>query len=71
MSTPESWRNSSYTEDAPPPMSRERAQSEIDFLFGTGKITVEFWRAAFDRISGFLGKDFRFAIRPPQGSSAK
>lgn len=72
MSTPQSraWQNADYTEEIVP-MSRMRAQAEIDWLYGTGKITKAFWELAFERISGFLGKDFRFAIAPTKGSSAK
>lgn len=60
------WKNENYKEDPPPPISRHRALVEIDFLYGTGKISRAYWSQAFDNLSAMICRDYRFAISPAQ-----
>ncbi len=58
------WKNTAYKDDPSPPMSRERAQSEIDYLYGTGKIDRAYWSNAYENLSRMICKDYRCAISP-------
>ncbi len=41
-----------------------RAQSEIDYLYGTGKIDRAYWSNAYENLSRMICKDYRCAISP-------